>query len=155
MSSRTETDHAVGACLALSEFRIVRRRPVPVSRLPRVSLVVAIRPVRAAEEAAVPAHSGDQPAAADGTGLDGPVAVAAAVGAAGPDRQSLSAIRTRTCRVLAQGKVRAAVKDASVASVFPALQPPPGASRTAHVIFRRPAEDGDIESAVDRFAHER
>ena len=54
--------------------------------------VVAIRPVRAASETAVSAHSGFQPTVADGTAVQRLAAVAATVGAAILDRQSDSAL---------------------------------------------------------------
>ena len=125
--------------------------PLPLLNVPSVA---ARGIVRAAEESAVPADAGLQPAAAGRARHNQLAAVAAAERAVRPDRQSFAADRARRLPVLTVGSVRAAVEGGLVALVLAAYQMPPDTSQTRRVLIQQPPENGDIIAPADQFQHE-
>ena len=135
------------------------RRMVGESRttylaLRKASGVVARGPVRAAEEAAVPAHPGLQPATTVRARLDRLTAFATAEGVVRLDRYPSATGGTRWLPVPAVRPVRAAVEGALVAHILTTNQMSLDACRARHILLRQPPEDRDVVVAVNQFLHE-
>ena len=144
-----------GGAAAPSGIGIPGGLPAPGRFLPKSPGIAARRIIRTAQEAAVLAHPGLEPAAALGTRLDGVAAVAATKAAVCLDDQALAAIRARVLPVFAVEIVRAAVEEAAALPVFAAGEPSLDASWTGDVVSRRPTENGHVVPVPGQFQSER